>query len=155
MHKVILSLLAIGAILVSAFWLHSWQNDLDTKKSDDARRVVCEQFLSVALFPNGEAAEEFMADCLRGEPVLPHELPDKSEVGGLENPSPASGPGCSVGGCSQQICGEAGEAEEIVTTCEYREEYSCYVHSRCERQQNGECGWTETSELKQCLAEIP
>ena len=60
----------------------------------------------------------------------------------------ASG-GCYIGGCSQQICSDEPDA---VSDCEYRPEYSCYKKgARCERQSSGECGWTETSELMQCL----
>ncbi len=54
---------------------------------------------------------------------------------------------CVVSGCSGQVCGE----ESVTTTCEYREEYACYKSAQCERQANGECGWTETSELRLCL----
>ncbi len=59
--------------------------------------------------------------------------------------------GCEVGGCSGQLCGEAGAMRDIVTTCEYRAEYACYQVARCERQMDGQCGWTETTELTQCL----
>jgi hypothetical protein len=54
---------------------------------------------------------------------------------------------CIKTGCSQQICAD----EEVVTTCEYRSEYECYRTARCERQSNGECGFTKTPELTRCL----
>lgn len=57
--------------------------------------------------------------------------------------------GCAPAGCSGQICAEAGA--EIMTTCEFRPEYACYQQTACERQPSGECGWTETEELKECL----
>ncbi len=64
------------------------------------------------------------------------------------------GPGCAVGGCSAQVCGE--EGEDLVSTCEYRPEYGCYkANSRCERQATGKCGWTPTPQLAQCLAHPP
>ncbi len=56
---------------------------------------------------------------------------------------------CHPGGCSGQICTDQ---PDIVTTCEWREEYACYQSATCERQPSGECGWTETDELRQCLA---
>lgn len=56
---------------------------------------------------------------------------------------------CYVGGCSSQLCTDD---PDIASTCEYREEYACYQKSHCERQQNGECGWTQTAELLMCLA---
>lgn len=57
---------------------------------------------------------------------------------------------CYIGGCSGQICGEV---EGIVSDCVYKKEYSCYKDAKCERQQDGKCGWTETNELKVCLSD--
>ncbi|HEX6730682.1 MAG TPA: DUF6748 domain-containing protein [Pyrinomonadaceae bacterium] len=54
---------------------------------------------------------------------------------------------CIKTGCSKQICAD----EEVVSTCEYRSEYECYRTARCERQANGECGFTKTPELTRCL----
>lgn len=59
---------------------------------------------------------------------------------------------CYVGGCSGQICSDK---EGIASTCEFRPEYSCYRTAKCERQQNGQCGWTQTNELKMCLSNPP
>lgn len=64
-------------------------------------------------------------------------------------PKPTVGAGCVVGGCSSQLCVDASEGD-VVSTCEWREEYGCYQTATCERQSNGQCGWTETEELKQC-----
>jgi len=55
--------------------------------------------------------------------------------------------GCVIGGCSSEICAE----EALGSTCEFLEEYSCYKTATCERQTDGACGWTETSELTQCI----
>lgn len=60
--------------------------------------------------------------------------------------------GCVVGGCSGQLCGEAGASDSLISTCEFKEEYACYKKARCERQPTGMCGWTETSELKSCIS---
>jgi len=57
---------------------------------------------------------------------------------------------CRPTGCSGQICSD----EEVVTTCEFSEEYACYEKAVCERQESGECGWTETQEFNQCISEI-
>ena len=54
---------------------------------------------------------------------------------------------CKKTGCSSQICSD----EDVVTTCEYRAEYDCYRRATCERQRNGECGFTMTRELSECL----
>lgn len=55
--------------------------------------------------------------------------------------------GCIVSGCSNELCGE----EELYSTCEYKNEYACYQSAQCERQDDGDCGWTESEELIQCL----
>lgn len=54
---------------------------------------------------------------------------------------------CMKTGCSGQVCSD----EEVITTCEYRPEYECYKKAACERQKNGECGFTQTPELLACL----
>lgn len=54
---------------------------------------------------------------------------------------------CVVTGCSGQICSD----QYQVTDCAYREEYACYKSATCEPQSNGECGWTQTDELTQCI----
>ncbi len=56
---------------------------------------------------------------------------------------------CKPTGCSSQVCSD----EDRVTTCEYRAEYACYQSATCERQSNGECGWTTTTKLLTCLEE--
>lgn len=56
-------------------------------------------------------------------------------------------PPCVVTGCSGQVCAD----EEVITTCEFRPEYQCYRNARCERQEDGRCGWTMTPELQACL----
>jgi hypothetical protein len=62
-----------------------------------------------------------------------------------ENPGKG---GCYVGGCSGQICSEEAGA---VSTCEWTEAYACYQTAKCERQSNGQCGWTPTATLNMCL----
>ncbi len=55
--------------------------------------------------------------------------------------------GCQATGCSGQVCSD----KEEVTTCEYRAEYACYQSAICERQANGQCGWTASQALQTCL----
>ena len=57
---------------------------------------------------------------------------------------------CKITGCSGQICSE----EDVITTCEYKEEYACYRTAKCERQENGKCGWTPTEEIVACLGAL-
>ena len=55
---------------------------------------------------------------------------------------------CFKTGCSSQVCSD----RDVITTCEFRPEYACYQKAICERQRNGECGFTQTAELTACLA---
>lgn len=75
------------------------------------------------------------------EPILPPPIP-------REDPPVTKGQ-CRPGGCSGQLCTDE---PDLVTTCEWREEYACYQNATCERQPSGECGWTQSPELKQCLS---
>ena len=54
---------------------------------------------------------------------------------------------CKVTGCSGQICSD----QEVVTTCEMRPEYACYKNAKCERQEDGKCGWTPNEGLVACI----
>lgn len=164
MKRYIIPILGIISItLLVSFWFLEKRVDQEaTATPTPERQAACERFLTVALFPDDGSAETFMEECLRGEPVLPEEQDDSLyEEGGVVTPpiteSPTTGTyvgaGCAVGGCSSQVCGEAGEAESVVTTCEWREDYACYRASRCEKQASGKCGWTETEEFKQCLTD--
>jgi len=57
---------------------------------------------------------------------------------------------CIRTGCSSQICSD----HDVITTCEYKPEYECYKKATCERQANGDCGFTKTKELTDCLARV-
>ena len=59
------------------------------------------------------------------------------------------GEGCVRAGCSGQLCVE--EGMDIASTCEWRPVYECYQQASCERQPNGQCGFTPTYELVECL----
>ena len=75
--------------------------------------------------------------------------PNSGENGGDENGAIARD-GCYIGGCSSQICSED---PDVISTCEWFEEYACYRNATCERQADGQCGWTETESLQQCIAD--
>ncbi len=55
---------------------------------------------------------------------------------------------CIKTGCSSQICSD----HNVISTCEFRPEYACYQNATCERQRDGNCGFTKTPELTECLA---
>ena len=80
-----------------------------------------------------------------------------------KNPAPAPAPGtptqpvsggCVVGGCSSQLCTDASQGP-AVSDCLYKAEYACYKNAKCERQPDGQCGWTPTPALTACLAAPP
>ena len=75
------------------------------------------------------------------------------ECGGAAGGGGGGAPPCVPGGCSSQLCVEQGQ--EAISTCEWRPEYACYRTATCERQANGQCGWTQTPALQQCLASPP
>ena len=58
---------------------------------------------------------------------------------------------CVTGGCSGQLCVDSANQSGAITTCEFRPEYACYQQAKCELQPNGQCGWTPTTALTQCL----
>ena len=71
-------------------------------------------------------------------------LPAGSKTGG----QPPGARRCFKTGCSSEVCAD----RDMVTACIFRPEFACYQRARCERQANGECGFTQTSELQACLA---
>lgn len=60
---------------------------------------------------------------------------------------PKSNKPCFKTGCSSQVCAD----HNVFTTCIYREEFACYQKATCERQADGNCGFTQTPELAACL----
>ncbi len=54
---------------------------------------------------------------------------------------------CRVSGCNGEICSD----QDVVSTCMFRPEYACYQQARCERQSNGECGFTPSPALAACI----
>lgn len=67
---------------------------------------------------------------------------------GSKKPDSGSLKPCVRGGCSNQVCAD----HPVITTCEWRAEYECYQKAECKRQQDGNCGFTKTRELTECLA---
>ncbi|HVJ92369.1 MAG TPA: hypothetical protein VM580_21360 [Labilithrix sp.] len=61
---------------------------------------------------------------------------------------PSSQLPCIKTGCSSHICSD----QPVVTTCIFRPEYACYADATCERQADGQCGFTQTETLTSCLA---
>lgn len=57
---------------------------------------------------------------------------------------------CRRAGCNSEVCSDG----DVISTCEFKEEYACYAKARCERQTDGQCGWTETSEFMACISDL-
>lgn len=77
-------------------------------------------------------------------PVTPPDTPTPDPT---PTPTPVAKE-CFKGGCSRQLCTDS---PDMVSTCEWRDEYACYQSATCEQQSSGECGWTMTDTLNQCL----
>jgi eight-cysteine-cluster-containing protein len=60
---------------------------------------------------------------------------------------------CVAAGCSDQICTIDENAKDLVTTCEYKEEYSCLKFSNC-KFIDDKCQWEQTDEYLGCLDEV-
>lgn len=56
--------------------------------------------------------------------------------------------GCVITGCSEEIC--ADRPHNLLCAIVIPPD-SCYLNATCERQADGECGWTQTEELKSCI----
>jgi eight-cysteine-cluster-containing protein len=56
---------------------------------------------------------------------------------------------CIITGCNGQICA----SEDVITTCEIREEYACYRSTICERNRQNNCGWRDTDTLRECMGQ--
>lgn len=82
------------------------------------------------------------------DPSRPYQpLPPGDGTEPIEPSEPPVSGACYVGGCSGQLCSDQ---PGMASTCEWREEYACYRESICERQANGQCGWTETEATRAC-----
>ena len=57
---------------------------------------------------------------------------------------------CAIGGCSGQLCLTKENSQNIITTCEYKEEYGCYKLTSCGCVKN-KCQWQENSDFNNCL----
>lgn len=67
----------------------------------------------------------------------------------ITQPSPTEK--CVLAGCNSELCLEESEARDRMTACVFSKQYGCLRNAKCERQTNGECGFTQTAELKDCL----
>lgn len=79
---------------------------------------------------------------------------DTSAQAPTDDAPPVQGtPACVRGGCSGELC--LPEGEERMSPCVMRPEFACYREATCERQDDGQCGFTPTASLASCLANPP
>lgn len=58
---------------------------------------------------------------------------------------------CFRGGCSDEICSDH---EGVISTCIWRPEYACYQAATCERQSDGQCGFTQDEAYDTCMSNL-
>ena len=56
---------------------------------------------------------------------------------------------CFIGGCAAEVCSDK---PDQASPCIWRDGFVCFRDATCARQADGACGWTQTQELKACLA---
>ncbi len=64
---------------------------------------------------------------------------------------------CVVAGCSNETCVDVKHlSEPNARACIVKPERSCYTNlGECKRQPTGQCGWTPSAALAQCVAKPP
>ncbi len=113
------------------------------------KKITVSNFEECTLLPDSVIEESYPAVCITNS----GEKYTQTIENGSLSPLPVTPitrtakDGCVITGCSSQVCAE----EDIVTTCEFKEEYGCYDLAICEKQSDGKCGWTETNEFLSCL----
>ena len=58
---------------------------------------------------------------------------------------------CIKEGCSGTMC-QTKNTEQVMTTCEWKEEYACYKQIACGCI-NNKCAWDKTEEFDTCIEE--
>ncbi|OGK42011.1 hypothetical protein A3A74_07960 [Candidatus Roizmanbacteria bacterium RIFCSPLOWO2_01_FULL_35_13] len=139
---VVFVLLLIGA--VAGFQLGRWSNNYDRSSQVSPTIKACTE--EGRICPDGSTVVRSGPNCEFAEcPVF---IPPPSPTATDSTKSD-----CVPAGCSGQLCVPASEFD-TPSTCEMKNEYICLKYSRCERQIDGQCGWTQTTEYYQCLADF-
>lgn len=74
------------------------------------------------------------------------------EVVSSELATASSSETCFVSGCSSQVCSPQ---ENVMTTCEWLEEYSCLSLTQCGNYgSNQSCGWEQNQSYVNCMAQF-
>lgn len=80
-------------------------------------------------------------------------LPETPDMCPPSTEPATSSKACKTGGCNGELCLDT-DSPDIVSICLWKDEHACYQYSRCERQPNGQCAWTQTPQYLSCLQGI-
>ncbi len=124
-----------------------WTATPDLQQCLDAAQPFCPR----ALCPVGTTCDEATRSCVPDQLFCPTaRCPAGTTCDEATRSCVPDSSRCRATGCSGQVCAD----QDVVTTCEWREEYACYQRvGVCERQADGACGWTQTPDLQQCLGQ--
>lgn len=87
------------------------------------------------------------------EEAVPSIRPDDGNSIEPQPPKRRAPKECIRGGCSGELCVDA-ESGGMASACVWRPEFQCYASfGKCERQPDGNCGWTQSDALKGCINE--
>lgn len=92
------------------------------------------------------AAVLIVAGCQSGTDTASNATPDDGSSVKAECDNDSD---CATAGCSGQLCVKADGAANIITTCEYKEEYGCLKLTSCGCNE-GRCAWATTKEYESC-----
>ena len=94
---------------------------------------------------------------------MPTPKPSFKPSNSLQTSSPSASlhlekDGCSRSGCSGEICADPETMKGFLTVCGHDDrgwaEIACTKNLMCEKQPNGECGFTTTTESKKCAEKV-
>lgn len=108
-----------------------------------------EELASDCAWSDTYACYQQLGTCERAEDGVCGWRPTAELQACLDNGGPDPAP-CVITGCSGQLCAD----EDTPSTCEWTDAYACYGdYGVCERDEAGACGWRQTEELIECLAD--
>lgn len=117
---------------------------------DQGETTQAGSFEECAAQVESQILESYPRQCVTAEGVTFTEtIPDTSDNNLIVGGGQRALDGCIIGGCNSEICAD----EEMMSPCIYKDEFSCYQNLTCKKLDDGECGWEETDEFRQCLDE--
>jgi hypothetical protein len=127
--------------------------------------LLFSSLFAVAFVISYLSTQKKVSEPLSGPDIVPTaeiKLPTDISTGGIETPSPKlsltpgkpiSGGNCTVVGCNDELCVDESQKDNIASICVYKDEYACYKNAKCEKQADGKCSWTQSTELTNCISQ--